>query len=76
MNARPDEMYPKIRKMAIAAKVMVTEALDAYVRQDLSLARKIMAHDDVVDDYFSQVKMALLILSPRNLLRGSMRWTW
>ena len=60
MNARPDEMYPKIRKMAIAAKVMVTEALDTYVRQDLSLARKIMAHDGVVDDYFSQVKNGII----------------
>ena len=60
MNAHPDEKYPKIREMAKAAQVMVTEAVDAYVKQDLSLARKVMAHDDVVDDYFTQVKSGII----------------
>ena len=60
MNAHPDEKYPKIREMAKAAQVMVTEAVDAYVKQDLSLARKVMAHDDVVDDYFTQVKKGII----------------
>ena len=39
---------------------MVTEAVDAYVKQDLELAKKVMAHDDVVDDYFSQVKNGII----------------
>ena len=60
MNAHPDEKYPKIREMAKAAQAMVTEAVDAYVKQDLSLARKVMAHDDVVDDYFTQVKSDII----------------
>ena len=60
MNAHPDEKYPKIREMAKAAQVMVTEAVEAYVKQDLSLARKVMAHDDVVDDYFTQVKKGII----------------
>ena len=60
MNAHPDEKYPKIREMAKAAQVMVTEAVDAYVKQDLSLAKKVMAHDDVVDDYFTQVKNGII----------------
>jgi len=60
MNAHPDEKHPKIREMAKAAQVMVTEAVDAYVKQDLSLARKVMAHDDVVDDYFTQVKSDII----------------
>ena len=46
--------------MAKAAQVMVTEAVDAYVKQDLELARKIMKHDDVVDDYFTQVKNGII----------------
>ena len=33
MNAHPDEKYPKIREMAKAAQVMVTEAVDAFVKQ-------------------------------------------
>ena len=60
MNAHPDEKYPKIREMAKAAKVMVTEAVDAYVKQDLELARKVMTHDDVVDDYFNRVKNGII----------------
>ena len=60
MNAHPDEKYPKIREMAKAAQVMVTEAVDAYVKQDLELAKKVMSHDDVVDDYFTQVKNGII----------------
>ena len=60
MNANPDEKFPKIREMAKAAQSMVTEAVDAYVNQDLELARKVMAHDDVVDDYFAKVKNGII----------------
>ena len=60
MERRADEKYPKIREMAKAAQAMVTEAVDAYVKQDLDLARKVMAHDDVVDDYFTKVKNGII----------------
>ena len=60
ITAHPDEKFPKIREMAKAAQVMVTEAVDAYVKQDLDLARKVMAHDDVVDDYFTKVKNGII----------------
>ena len=60
MVIHADEKYPKIREMAKAAQSMVTEAVDAYVKQDLELAKKVMAHDDVVDDYFTQVKNGII----------------
>ena len=60
MTAHPDEKFPKIREMAKAAQAMVTEAVDAYVKQDLDMARKVMAHDDVVDNYFSQIKSGII----------------
>ena len=60
MNAHPDEKFPKIREMAKAAQSMVTEAVDAYVKQDLVMAKKVMAHDDIVDDYFAQVKNGII----------------
>ena len=60
MTAHPDEKFPKIREMAKAAQAMVTEAVDAYVKQDLDMARKVMADDDVVDGYFSQVKSGII----------------
>ena len=62
MNAHPDEKFPKIREMAKAAQTMVTDAIDAYVKQNLELARKVMAHDDVVDNYFIQIKKGIIDL--------------
>ena len=60
MTVSPDEQFPEIRGMAKAAQAMVTEAVDAYVKQDLELARKVMAYDDVVDDYFARVKQDII----------------
>lgn len=62
MTAHPDEKFPKIREMAKAAQTMVTDAIDAYVKQDLELAKKVMAHDDVVDNYFIQIKKGIIDL--------------
>ena len=60
LAAYPDAKFPKIQEMAKAAQSMVTEAVDAYVKQDMEMARKVMAHDDVVDTYFSKVRTALI----------------
>ena len=60
MESRPDEKFPRIREMAKAAKQMVTEAVDAYVKQDLELAYTVMKHDDIVDDYFNKVKAGII----------------
>ena len=46
--------------MARATISMVTDSVDAYVKQDVALAEAVIAHDDVVDDYFSQVKNSLI----------------
>lgn len=70
MERRADEKYPKIREMAKAAQAMVTEAVDAYVKQDLELARKVMAHDDIVDDYFNQVKKGIISIIAENPNEG------
>ena len=70
MTKRKDVRYPKIREMAKAAQTMVTEAIDACVKQDLDLARKVMNHDDVVDAYFLQVKTALIDLIAMNPSEG------
>lgn len=70
MTGCADVDYPKIREMAKAAQNMVTEAVDAYVKQDLDLARKVMSHDDVVDSYFVQVKTALIGLIAANPSEG------
>ena len=55
-----DEKFHTIRDMAKETQVMVTEAVEAYVGQDLDLARKVMGHDDVVDDYFCRMKTGII----------------
>jgi phosphate transport system protein len=45
--------------MAQAAGGMVYDSVDAYVRQDLDLARAVRRRDDVVDSLFLQVRQEL-----------------
>lgn len=59
-----------LQKMAKAAQTMVTEAVDAYVRQDLSLAKKVMGDDDIVDNYFNEVKNAIIGIIAANPNEG------
>ena len=56
----PAESHALLRKMAEAAIGMVSDSVDAYVRQDVSLAEQVIAADDTVDDYFEKVKQALI----------------
>ena len=70
MERRADEKYPKIREMAKAAQQMVTEAVDAYVKQDLELAYAVMKHDDIVDDYFDRVKKGIIGIIAENPNEG------
>lgn len=49
-----------LREMAKATIKMVTESVDAYVRRDIELAERVIAEDDIVDDYFSRVKRELI----------------
>lgn len=49
-----------IRDMAAETIKMVTESVDSYVQQDTGRARMVIAHDDVVDNYFSQVRAVLI----------------
>ena len=49
-----------LRDMAVAVIQMVTESVDAYVKHDTALAQKVIEDDDIVDDYFEQVKHKLI----------------
>ena len=46
--------------MAEKAKKMVKQALDAYVNQDIELARQVCASDDDVDDLFNKIVLELI----------------
>lgn len=54
------ESAGRIREMAAETIRMVTMSVDSYVRQDTELAREVVARDDVVDGYFTDVKATLI----------------
>ena len=56
----------QLQDMAKAAQTMVTEAVDAYVKQDLALAKKVMGDDDIVDNYFNQIKSGIITMIADN----------
>ena len=60
LGGRTAEHDDLLRSMARATIKMVTESVDAYVKHDTILAEKVIADDDTVDDYFEQVKRALI----------------
>lgn len=51
-----------LKGMAVAAVRMVTDSIDSFVRRDLDLAHHVMESDDVVDEYFNQIKAKLICL--------------
>ena len=60
LSGRQAENDGLLKKMAEAVIQMVTESVDAYVKCDIMLAKKVLAADDTVDDYFAQVKQSLI----------------
>jgi len=59
-----------ISQMASATMKMVTESIDAFVKKDLALARKVIAEDDNVDNLFNAVKEELIDLIKDNSENG------
>ena len=70
MIAHPHEEYPKIREMAKETIAMVTDSVDAYVKQDVYLAKAVQMHDDVVDNYFTRIKSGLIDMIAKNPAEG------
>jgi len=51
-----------IADMAKATIKMVTDSIDAYVQQNLNLAKEVIDYDDVVDNLFNEVKADMIRL--------------
>lgn len=51
-----------LRDMATAVVRMVTDSIDAFVKQDGKIARSVIEYDDIVDGYFNSVKADLIAL--------------
>lgn len=52
--------HTKIHDMARATCKMVTDSIDAYVKQDLGLAQAVIDADDIVDECFRTIKHSLI----------------
>ena len=60
LNGRTAAECNSILSMAQASIKMVDKAADLLCEKDVALAQSAIAHDDVVDDYFIQVKSSLI----------------
>ena len=60
LDGRQAENDALLKEMAKAVIQMVTESVDAYVKCDIMLAKKVIAADDVVDEQFARVKQSLI----------------
>ncbi len=60
LEGRTAEETMHIRDMAAETISMVTDSVDAYVKNDIDLAMLVIAHDDKVDEYFDKVKSRLI----------------
>ena len=70
LNGHTMEGMELIEEMARATIEMVTESVDAFVKKDVELARKVTDKDDIVDDYFSRVKCGIITLITENHADG------
>ena len=55
LNGRTGAEFVDLKLMAEATCKMVTDSIDAYVMQDVKLARMVLEHDDIVDDAFRKM---------------------
>ena len=60
LDGRYAENSALLKGMAESTIQMVTESVDAYVKRDTALAQQVIKMDDIVDDYFDQVKAKLI----------------
>lgn len=66
MNGRPGDICRHFRPMATASAKMVSESVDAYVKQDVSLTQEVIASDDVVDQCFTAVRQEVIEMITSN----------
>ena len=49
---------------------MVTDSVDAYVKQDIDMAKSVIERDDIIDGYFASIKQNLIDLLKNNTDSG------
>ena len=70
LNGHTMEGMELIAEMARETIEMVTASVDAFVKKDVELAKKVINKDDIVDNYFSRVKCGIITLIAENPADG------
>ena len=70
LDGRTGAEFADFKPMAEATCKMVTDSIDAYVKQDVALAKAVVEHDDIVDDAFGRMKDMLIKMISENKADG------
>ena len=70
LNGKTGAEFEDFKLMADATCKMVTDSIDAYVKQDTQLAKAVLEHDDIVDDAFGRMKDILIKMISENKADG------
>ena len=70
LNGHTMEGMEIVLDMALETSKMVTASVDAFVKKDIVLAEAVIAQDDIVDDYFSEIKSDIISLISENANDG------
>jgi len=65
MRGHAEKDMQDLQAMSAEVIRMVKGSIDSFVRQDLALARQVIAYDDVVDNWFDRIKKELIELIGR-----------
>lgn len=68
-NGYPDSLA-QIQKMAEETMKMVNKSVEAYLDEDMQKASEVIRQDDVVDNYFMQVKKDIIRQINENIQNG------
>ena len=70
LDSKIKNEFSDIKTMSEAVIKMVTESVEAYVKGDVSLAKKVIEYDDVVDNAFTTIKNTLISNIANNTENG------
>ncbi|MBE6021290.1 MAG: phosphate signaling complex protein PhoU [Clostridiales bacterium] len=71
MNGHTMDGMELIEEMAQATIEMVISSVEAFIKKDVELAKKVIAQDDIVDDYFLKMKYDIISLISKNPAEGN-----
>ncbi len=69
-NAEDQKKVAKIQEMAKATIAMVVESVNAFVKNDLVLAKRVIEYDDIVDKLFLEVRAELIEYIGQNAINN------